>query len=91
MAVKLLSNHMNLLVTELRVFKTCNSCHQRFNKHKRFITEDDLPDSELEIIDLDILSETVIELLKNLHSELHFHYEINISNYENKKVFQSHY
>ena len=34
-------------------FKTCNSCRQRFNKHKRFIT---LPDSELEIIDLGILN-----------------------------------
>ena len=55
-------------------FKTCNSCRQRFNKHKRSITDDDLPDSELETIDLDILSETVI---------LHFHYEVDISNYDN--------
>ena len=68
-----------------RKFKTCNSCCQRFsNKRKKPVrTNDNLLDSELEIIDLDFLSESVIEILENVQSELHFHCGINISNYNN--------
>ena len=66
-------------------FKTCDSCHQRFsNKRKKPIRMDDnLLDSELEIIDLDFLSESVTGSLENVQSEFHFHREINISSYNN--------
>jgi hypothetical protein len=65
--------------------KTCNNCRQRFTIKRKKLekTDDDLLDSELELVDLDHLSETITELLENVQSELHFHYEIDISNYNN--------
>ena len=63
-------------------FKTCNDCCQRFS-NKQKILDDNLHNSELEVVDLDFLSKTIMELLEYVHSELNFHYKINISNYNN--------
>ncbi|CAG8844047.1 17876_t:CDS:1, partial [Racocetra persica] len=66
-------------------FLTCNCCCQKSsNKQKRSMTTNDtLFNDELEIIELDFLSESVAEILENALSNLdfHFHCGINIRNY----------
>ncbi|CAG8655004.1 13603_t:CDS:2 [Cetraspora pellucida] len=66
-------------------FLICNCCCQKSsNKWKRSITTDDiLFNDELEIVELDFLSESVAEILENTlsNSDFHFHCEINIRNY----------
>ena len=82
MAVKL-SNPSTNLQDISKQYRTCTNCRQRFNnKRKRPAETNNLPDDELEIIDLEFLSEIVINLLKNTEpsgSELHLHCGVNIS------------
>ncbi|CAG8848383.1 922_t:CDS:1, partial [Racocetra persica] len=78
-----MENNINNIPIE---FLTCNGCRQNSsNKRKRSITTDDtLFNDELEIIELDFLSESVVEVLENAqsNSDFHFHCGINIRNYD---------
>ena len=81
---KILSEFTNHTKDIFKQLKTCNNCRQRFtNKRKRSVTDDNQLNSEFEIVDLDLLSETIMKLLKNVQSELHFHCKINNSNDNN--------
>src|SRR5687767_14067696 len=68
--------------------KTCNNCRQRFaQKRKRSAieTNNNQPNS-LEVIDIDFLSEIIINLLENTPSnnqELHLHCQVNDVSYKN--------
>ncbi|CAG8804622.1 37040_t:CDS:1 [Gigaspora margarita] len=77
-----MGNDINNIPTK---FLTCNCCRQKsFNKWKRSKTTDDtLFNDKLEIIELDFLSKSVVEILENTqsNSDFHFHCGINIRNY----------
>ncbi|CAG8496042.1 17232_t:CDS:1 [Cetraspora pellucida] len=64
-------------------FQTCNYCRQRFsNKRKRSAnTDDTFLANDLEIVELDCLSEIVVKFLESTQSGLHFHYGISIRDY----------
>ncbi|CAG8698706.1 27998_t:CDS:2, partial [Racocetra persica] len=60
-------------------------CQKSSNKWKRSITTDNtLFNDALEIIELDFLSESVVEVLENSqsNSDFYFHCGINIRNYD---------
>ncbi|GBB88527.1 hypothetical protein RclHR1_15060001 [Rhizophagus clarus] len=81
MAVKLLKLLPNLWVMELKEFlkklKICNNCRQRFAKKRKRSAEINHDQTDvLEVIDIDILSEVITNLLEDASSnnqELHLH------------------
>ncbi|CAB4423647.1 unnamed protein product [Rhizophagus irregularis] len=72
-------------------FKTCNKCRQRFAKKRKKLTEinKDQPNDQFEIVDIDFLSEIVMNLLKDdtANNSLHLHCGVKINNHENPKEF----
>ena len=66
--------------------KMCNTCHQRFaQKRKRCVKINNSQPDDLEIIDIDYLTEVVMNLLEDIsqnNQELHLHCRIS-TNYEN--------
>ena len=66
-------------------FRSCRNCRQKFResnekrKRKEFAETDD--DNQIEIIDMDFLSEIVHENMLLSSSESHLHYKININSY----------
>src|SRR5688572_19480810 len=71
-------------------FKTCNKCRQRFQKfnkkRKRYVEIHDSQPSTLDIIDIDFLSEVIMNLLEDMpseHQELHLHCNISYENSTN--------
>ncbi|CAB4493690.1 unnamed protein product [Rhizophagus irregularis] len=71
----------------VKQFKTCNNCRQRFEKRRNTLVEIKNCQADiLEIIDIDFLSEIIINLLEDISSdnqELYLHCRVSNTSFNN--------
>lgn len=91
-SIKPLTEFISYKAEKIKQLKTCNNCHQIFEKKRKALVEikNNSQPCILQVVDIDFLSEKIISLLNNTSSinnqELHLHYQINNISLTNNEI-----